>query len=205
MGPARHRIPTGFWWARLRLLVVQETDWIDNLPLQTQHIMEFLARDGHETLVIDFEHRWKSQDLRKSLKTREYPGMQRRDSKDSVRLIRPGMVKLPGVARLSSFASQFKTIFEQLEWCDVVVLYSVPTNGVQTVISSMLRSKPIVFHSFDVLHRMTGHELFRAPTWTLERFVYPRAKKVVVISAALGNYMKKIGVNDQDILLLPPA
>jgi glycosyltransferase involved in cell wall biosynthesis len=167
--------------------------------------MEFLARNGHEIRVIDFEARWKPQDLRQSLKTREYQGIQRTNSKGSVRLIRPGMVKLPGVARLSSFGSQFKTIFEQLEWCDVVVLYSVPTNGVQTVISSRLLSKPIVFHSFDVLHRMTGHELFRAPTWTLERFVYPRAKKVVVISAALSNYMKKIGVHDEDIFLLPPA
>src|SRR5260370_24327743 len=167
VGPARHRIPKGCWWERMRILVVQETDWIDNLPLQTHHIMEFLARNGHEIRVIDFEPRWKSQDLRKSLKTREYPGIERTDSKGSVRLIRPGMVKLPGVARLSSFASQFRTILAQLAWSDVVVLYSVPAIRVQTVISSMLRSKPIVFHSFDVLHRMTGHELFRAPTWTL--------------------------------------
>src|SRR2546427_1499539 len=190
----------------MRILVVQETNWIDSLPLQTHHIMEFLARNGHDIRVVDFEARWKPRELRQSLKTRTYPEIKRSNSEASVHLIRPGMVKLPGVDRLSSFASQFKTIFEQmLAWCDVVVLYSVPTNGIQTIISSKLLSKPVVFHSFDVLHRLTGHELLRAPTWTLERFVYPRANKVIVISAALGHYMEKIGVHDEDIFLLPPA
>ncbi len=115
-------------------------------------------------------------------------------------MIRPGMVKHPGVDRLSSFVSQFKVIFEQmLASCDVAVLYSVPTNGIQTIISSKLLSIPVVFHSFDVLHRMTGHEFLRAPTWTLERFEYPRAKKVIAISAALGHYMREIGLRDEDI------
>jgi len=190
----------------MRILVVQETNWIDSMPLQTHHIMESLARNGHDIRVVDFEARWKPLDLRQSLKTRTYFGINRSTSEASVRLIRPGMVKLPGVDRLSSFATQFKVIFEQmLAWCDVVVLYSVPTNGLQTIISSKLLSKPVVFHSFDVLHRMTGHEFLRAPTWTLERFVYPKANKVIVISAVLGLYMKKIGVHDEDIFLLPPA
>ncbi len=189
----------------MKILVVQETDWIQNLPLQTHHIIEFLSRKGHDVRVVDFEARWKPQDITRSVKCRVFLNIHRTDLESSVCLIRPGMVKVPWVARMSALASQFKVIFEQMKWCDVVVLYSVPTNGVQTIVSSKLLSKPVVFHSFDVLHRMTGHSLLRAPTWTLERFVYRRADKVIVISEALAKYMQEIGVPQGGIVLLPPA
>jgi glycosyltransferase involved in cell wall biosynthesis len=136
---------------------------------------------------------------------RVYDNIHRTDDAAKVSLIRPPMVKLPGVARISAMLSETKEIFEQMvEWCDIVVLYSVPTTGVQTVILAQLLGKPVVFHSFDVLHRMTGYPILSWPTWTLERFVYRRVDKMVVISGALLHYMKEIGVQT-DILLLPPA
>jgi glycosyltransferase involved in cell wall biosynthesis len=113
---------------------------------------------------------------------------------------------VPGVSRISSFLTQFKVIFEQVvRWCDVVVLYSVPTNGLQTLISSRFGSKPLIFHSFDVLHRMTEYDVLRFPTWALERLVYSRADRIIVISESLRSYMKEIGIHDGTIILLPPA
>src|ERR1700758_4579542 len=190
----------------MNILVVQETDWIQNLPLQTHHIMEYLSKKGHTVRVVDYEARWQHGDILQSTKSKTIPNVRRTDSESSVRLLRPGMLRVPGIGRLSSLGSQFKVIFEQMaRWCDVVVLYSVPTNGVQAILSSKLLSKPVVFHAFDVLHRMTGYNLLRAPTWTLERFVYRRVNKMIVISASLGNYMRQIGVHAEDITLLPPA
>lgn len=191
---------------KLKILVIQETDWIQNLPLQTHHIMEYLSKEGHDIRVVDYEARWQHGDILQSAKTKTIPNVHRTDPESSVSLLRPGMLRVPGIGRLSSLGSQFKVIFEEMaRWCDVVVLYSVPTNGIQTILSSKMLSKPVVFHAFDVLHRMTGYGLLRAPTWTLERFVYRRANKVIVISASLGKYMRRIGVPDEHITLLPPA
>jgi glycosyltransferase involved in cell wall biosynthesis len=190
----------------MNILVVQETDWIQNLPLQTHHIMEYLSKKGHTVRVVDYEARWQHGDILQSTKSKTIPNVHRTDSESSVSLLRPGMLRVPGIGRLSSLGSQFRVIFEQMaRWCDVVVLYSVPTNGVQAILSSKLLSKPVVFHAFDVLHRMTGYNLLRAPTWTLERFVYQRVNKMIVISASLGKYMRQIGVHAEDITLLPPA
>jgi len=190
----------------LKILVVQETDWIQNLPLQTHHIMEFLSKKGHTVRVVDYEARWQHGDIIQSAKSKTIPNAHRTDPESSISLLRPGMLRVPGIGRLSSLGSQFRVIFEQMaRWCDVVVLYSVPTNGVQTILSSKLLSKPVVFHAFDVLHRMTGYGLLRPPTWTLERFVYQRVNRMIVISASLGKYMRKIGVKDENITLLPPA
>ena len=190
----------------MRILVVQETDWLKSLPLQSHHIMEYLASRGHEVTIVDYEARWNRQHECQHLTTRTFPAINRTGSGPPVQLIRPGMVKVPGVARLTSAPGQFRSIFEQMaKRCDVVVLYSVPTNGLQTIFSSRILGVPVLFHSFDVLHRMTGHRSLVAPTWTFERFVYTRVDKVVVISAALRDYMKSIGVPEEDITLLPPA
>lgn len=168
--------------------------------------MEFLSKKGHTVRVVDYEARWHHGNILHSTKSKDLPNLHRTDPESSVRLLRPGMLRVPGIGRLSSFGSQFRIIFEQMaRWCDVVVLYSVPTNGVQTILSSKLLSKPVVFHAFDVLHRMTGYNLLRAPMWTLERFVYQRVNKIIVISASLGKYMRRIGVPNDSITLLPPA
>jgi len=168
--------------------------------------MEFLSKKGHTVRVLDYEARWHHGNILHSTKSKDLPNLHRTDPESSVRLLRPGMLRVPGIGRLSSFGSQFRIIFEQMaRWCDVVVLYSVPTNGVQTILSSKLLSKPVVFHAFDVLHRMTGYNLLRAPMWTLERFVYQRVNKIIVISASLGKYMRRIGVPNDSITLLPPA
>ena len=130
----------------------------------------------------------------------------RTDPHSSIQLLRPGMINAFGIGRASSMLPQFKVILEQsLRWCDVIVLYSVPTNGLQTILSSKLSGKPVLFHSFDVLHRMTGHKLLQPPTWAIERLVYKSVDKVAVISGSLFQYMKKIGVPEGKIILLPPA
>ncbi len=190
----------------MKILAVQETDWLGSLPIQSHQIMESLSRRGHEVRVVDFEARWKPQEILSSMRCRVFSHATRTDPKSSVCLIRPGMVKALGLGRASSFLTQLKVIFQQMaSWSDVVVLYSVPTNGFQTVLSSRLLAKPILFHSFDVLHEMTGYSFLRPPTWTLERFVYPRMDKIVVISLALKNYMRNMRIREEKIVLIPPA
>jgi glycosyltransferase involved in cell wall biosynthesis len=190
----------------MNILVVQETDWLNNLPLQTHHIMEYLSRKGHSVQVIDFEADWKPSNFLESMRLNVFANARRTDTQSSVRLMRPGVVKVPGVARLSAFLSEFILIFDQLtKWADVVVLYAVPTYGVQTVLVSKLLSKPLVFHSYDVLHRMVHVRPLRPPTWALERFIYPKADKVIVISTELRTYMEDIGVKRDRIVVLPPG
>jgi glycosyltransferase involved in cell wall biosynthesis len=186
--------------------VVQETDWLESLPLQSHNLFEFLSHRGHEVRVIDYEAKWKPVDFTASLRGKDMPNASRTDSRSSITLIRPGMVKLPGLSRVSAAALQFKEIFRQtIKWCDIVVMYSVPTNGIQTILSAKLANKPILFHSFDILHRMTGNGFLVAPTWTLERFVYRHVDKLVVISSALEKYVLEIGVPPGNVELLPPG
>ena len=46
----------------MRILVVQESDWIKRNPHQQHHLMELLGLRGHEIRVIDYEVDWKIDD-----------------------------------------------------------------------------------------------------------------------------------------------
>ncbi len=168
--------------------------------------MEALSRRGHEVKVVDFSSSGKPESIADNFRLKTFSRANRTDPQGGVELVRPGVISVTGVARASAMLPQFVAIFKQaLNWSDVIVLYSVPTNGLQTILSSKLTGKPVLFHSFDVLHRMTGHSFLTPPTWAMERLVYSNVDKIVVISAALLQYMERIGVPRSKISLLPPA
>jgi hypothetical protein len=43
----------------MKLLVLQETDWIKRGPHQQHHLMDRMALRGHEIRVIDYDYLWK--------------------------------------------------------------------------------------------------------------------------------------------------
>ena len=57
----------------MKLLVLQETDWIKRGPHQQHHLLDMMALRGHEIHVIDYDYLWKDADIT---------------------LIRPGMIKI---------------------------------------------------------------------------------------------------------------
>ena len=44
----------------MRILITQDTDWINNNPHQQHHVAERLSKRGHNIRVIDYEIRWKT-------------------------------------------------------------------------------------------------------------------------------------------------
>ena len=46
----------------MRILLVQESDWIKRNPHQQHHLMELLGRRGHIIHVIDYEIDWNQQE-----------------------------------------------------------------------------------------------------------------------------------------------
>ena len=45
----------------MKILVVQESDWIKRNPHQQHHLMERLSLRGHQVRVIDYPIEWKEE------------------------------------------------------------------------------------------------------------------------------------------------
>jgi len=84
---------------------------------------------------------------------------------------------------------------------DVVMLYSVPTNGLQTIYSARRLNIPVVFRSIDLLHQLVPPVL-SMPTKFLERRVYARADEILTITPNHSRYILSMGAAESKIKML---
>ena len=112
----------------MKLLFVQETDWLKRNPIQQHHLAEILSLRGQEVRVIDYEFLWKSQDRKELYSRREvfddvskiYPGAK-------VTVIRPGIIKVPWLDYVSLIFSHRREITRQIEYFkpDVIIGFGI--------------------------------------------------------------------------------
>ena len=50
----------------MKILLVQESDWLKRNPHQQHHLMERLSLRGHEITVIDYNIDWKKESEKES-------------------------------------------------------------------------------------------------------------------------------------------
>jgi glycosyltransferase involved in cell wall biosynthesis len=85
---------------------------------------------------------------------------------------------------------------------DVVLLYGLPTVGLQSVISGRWYGVPVIFRSIDVLNQLAPASL-AAVTKVLERIVYRSVNGIVALTPRLQQHVASYGVPDERIRLLP--
>jgi len=191
----------------MNILFVHEVDWLDKVVYEPHCLAEFLSLLGHKIYVIDYEANWTRDgvfDLG-SLKTREFKNVSRAYPKASVCLRRPGFLKIPGISRLSASITHYQEIQKTIREndIDVVVLYSVPTNGLQAINISRKSGLPIVFRSIDTLHQLVNYRMLRPATYFLERMVYSRVDLILALTSRLSKYVVHMGAKKTRVKILP--
>lgn len=180
----------------MRILAVQETDWLDRNPILHHRMLESLAVAGDEVLVLDYDILWRSKG--------RWPLVQRRrvvrDSAKFIRhsgvvVVRPAMVRLPGLARpswLAMTAIELVRAFRSFK-PEVVVAYGLSNALVARVLAAITRTR-FVMHSFDVLHAIAEPSYLAPVARVVERAVLRAADEVIVVHRALLDYVAGMGV-----------
>ena len=192
---------------RMNILFVHEVDWLVKVVFDIHFLAESLSLLGHDVFVIDYEDTWQRDSFfdMGSLKTREVEVIHRAFPGASVCLRRPGFIKIPGLSRLSAAYTHCleirKTIKEK--GINAIVLYSVPTNGLQAVHLARKFDIPVVFRAIDVLHRLVRYPLLRPATKLMEKRVYSSVDAVLPNTPQYSKYIADMGVDDSKIRYLP--
>jgi glycosyltransferase involved in cell wall biosynthesis len=194
----------------VNILFVHEIDWLKKVVFEIHSLSELLSLFGHNVYVIDYESMWQKDNFFDfgSLKTKIIDNVHRAYPDASVSLRRPGFIKIPGLSRFSSFLPQYSEIRRTIKEkkIDVIVLYSVPTNGWQAVWLARKFGIPVVFRSIDVLNRMVTSPCLRPLTRFLEKRVYTRADHTLALTPKMSQYVINFGVDPQKVgLLLIPV
>lgn len=195
----------------MKILVIHEAEYIQKVIFEYQIIPELWASSGHEVFVIDYPGAWRKNKRSwhdfGSLKTQVLPNVKRSGKDKGVTLIRPGIIKIPGLSRISAFISYSLIIPKVIKKYKIekIFLYSVPTNGLQTVFWAKKFKIPIYFRLLDVLHQLVPSKPLIWPTYLIERLVYPRVDQMTAITPRLTNYAVRLGANPKTTAYLPTA
>ena len=191
----------------MNILVVHETEYIEKVVFEYQIIPEIWASEGHNVYVIDFPTKLDKKSIFDlgSFKTKIYKNIKKADKKRGITLIRPGFIKLPVLSRVTAFITHFFALRRTMidYGIDVVFLYSVPTNGLQTLFWAKKLKIPVHFRLLDVLHQLVPFRILSKPTYIMEKLVYRRVDELTAITPRLKEYAIEVGSSIQRTEYLP--
>jgi len=180
----------------VRLLVTQETDWLNRGPHQQHHLFERLAARGHSVTVLDFEILYTPWPRAPLFAPRQEWAAVRRTPTVSpgVAVIRPATLRLPLLARplsLITFYFELVRLFRAHHF-DVLVDYALST-GLPALIAARQFKIPFLFHMIDALHTLVPMTLARPVALAFERGLLRAADRTLYINEGLRDYGLKLG------------
>ena len=179
----------------MKILVVQESNWVAKGPHQSHHLMERLVGRGHEVRVIDFDIVWRRNPDRKILSPRlEVQTPPKVIPGATITVIRPAIIQLPFFEYLSLLSSHRREIIRQLDEFkpDVVVGFGI-LNAKIAISQCRSRNIPFVYYIIDELHRLVPQPLFQGIARSIERSNCERSDLVLSINEGLRDYTIEMG------------
>lgn len=178
----------------MKVLFVHEVSYTKKPIYEMHEFPEYLARRGHEIVFFEFDEGRKfwvrGSEAAKQIENRVF-----KDAKVSIQ--RPLQLGIPGVDRLLVMLTSIPRLRNLLKGggFDAVVLYAVPTFGIQTLYFARKNGVPVIFRALDVSHKIRSSLL--APfIKMIERHVYRKANLVSANNAAMEDYCKGLAVRE---------
>lgn len=179
----------------MKILLVQDSDWLLRGPHQQHHLTERLSLKGHEVRVIDYELLWRTQGKKELRSKRQvFNNVSRFYDGAELMIIRPGIIKFPWLDYTSSMFSYRKEIHHQIkDFCpDVIIAFGI-LNTYLAMRAAKKNNIPFVYYWIDVLHRLIPFRPFHPLAKSLESKTLRQADRVLVINEKLRDYVKELG------------
>jgi glycosyltransferase involved in cell wall biosynthesis len=183
----------------MRILVVQESDWIAKGPHQSHHLFERLAQKGHEIRVIDYPIDWRKAPIKKPLVMIKQTFISVHKVVDGgVTVVRPAIVQLPILNYMSLLVTHRIEIIRQIRSFkpDVIVGFGL-LNARLAATQARHNNIPFVYYVIDELHRLVPEQLFQSIARAVERNNDQNATKVISINEGLKDYTIHMGADPE--------
>jgi len=181
----------------LRLLFVHEVSYRKKVIFEMHEFPELLALNGHDVMFLEFDEGAKFWHGGLTPRFGQVSGRVHPTAR--VTLARPFQLGIPGLDRLLAVVTaipQLQRLLKQQAF-DALVLYAVPTYGLQTLWLAKKHKVPVMFRALDASHKIRSSLLSPAIRW-VEKRIY---KKVDLLSAnnpAMASYCKELGQRTAD-------
>jgi glycosyltransferase involved in cell wall biosynthesis len=185
---------------KLKILIVQESDWIKRNPHQQHHLMERMVLRGHEVKVIDYPIDWK-EDKGVRHRRRVIKGYHKIHEGADVEVVRPAILAVPVLIYPSLYLSHKHEIERQIKEFkpDVIVGFGV----VNTYLASKIARKeriPFVYYWIDVLHKLIPERGFHPLGKYMETVAIKNSQLVLTINQKLEEYVRNMGAVNTKVI-----
>ena len=184
----------------MKILVVQESDWIKRNPHQQHHLMERLSLRGHQVRVIDYPIGWKEEKGHYNRRN-VVDGYYKIHPEARVQVITPSILKIPYFIYPSMLFYHRREIKRQIKEFkpDVIVGFGI----INTYLASRTAKKekiPFIYYWIDVLHMLIPEKGFQALGEYLERVTIKNSTQVLTINHKLEDFVKAMGADNTKVI-----
>ena len=188
----------------MKILFVHEVSYSKKPVFEMHEFPELLSRGGHDVTFFEFDEGRKfwqrgQSKLSSRVRGRIWPELE-------ILIERPYQLGIPGIDRLFAVLSSIPRLWwlVRSQNYDVIVLYAVPTYGLQTITIAKAYGTPLLFRALDVSHKIRS-SVFSPLIRLVEKFLYRNAGSLSVNNPAMADYCVKLAARDiVPLVHLPP-
>jgi glycosyltransferase involved in cell wall biosynthesis len=187
----------------MKILYIQEADWIKRNPIIQHNLMELLTMRGHEVRVIDFEALWSQSKHGLFSRRTIYNNMTRLYPNSKVTLIRPGIIKLPILDYVSVMLTHRGEINRQMkEWHpDIIVGVSI-LDCYWAAKKTKNTNVPFVYYWMELTHCLIPYRPLRFLGKLVEKSTLKRSDKILATTESLKDAVIAMGASQERTQLL---
>jgi glycosyltransferase involved in cell wall biosynthesis len=185
----------------MKILVVQETDWITRYPHTQHHLFERLSLKGHTIKVIDYAFDWKKDPKRKFYQKREvFPHISKISDGANIDVIRPASLHIPVLVYISLIISHYKEISDQIQKFDpdIIIGFGI----LNTYIASRLARQhniPFIYYWIDALDTLIPEKYLQKIGRFFERKTIKKSRMLFVTNEKLKDHLIGLGAGPESI------
>ena len=177
----------------MKILFIHEVSYRKKVIFEMHEFPELLALRGHEISFLEFDEGrkfWKKPNAPRFEKVKG-----RVHSNAEIDLYSPLQLGIPGLDRLLATATVLPLLGKLFRGnaFDAVVLYAVPTFGLQTFKLAKRFKVPVLFRALDVSHKIRASFLSPAIKW-VEKLIYNQVDFLSANNPAMADYCVSLGV-----------
>jgi glycosyltransferase involved in cell wall biosynthesis len=178
----------------MKILLVQDTDWIRKNPIQHNHLMERMVVRGHEVRIIDYEFLWRTEGAKKLVSRKQIFRVSRILPDAYHMVIRPGILRIPLLDYISMLFTYRKEIENQLQTFkpDVVIGDGIltPFLAFRSAANHQIKT---VYYCIDLDYKLIPFSFLHPLGRMFESYNLRKADLVLSINEGLREYTIRMG------------
>ena len=188
----------------MKILFVHEVSYRKKVIYEMHEFPELLSLRGHEVTFLEFDEGRKFWQAKQAPKREMISG--RVHAQAIVDLVIPFQLGIPGLDRLLATLTVLPTLNSLLKRgnFDAVVLYAVPTYGLQTLWLAKKHKVPVLFRALDASHKIRSSYFAPIIKW-VERRIYKKTDMLSANNPAMAKYCDELSKRTgQTVVHFPP-